>query len=188
MHRASLPVDEVTVRDGIPTTTAARTLLDLAAVEKPLKLERAMHEAERLQLSDTTPLAALLGRYPRRPGTPAIKRILTEQSLGDDVTDSELEDAFLAFLDEHDLPRPLLNRWLTIGTDHIRADALYPDQRLIVELDGRSHITTNAFETDRRRDRRLAVLGWQVVRITWRELHKNRDALADDLRRLTASG
>lgn len=185
IHRARLPPDETTVRDGIPTTTAARTLLDLAAVEPPLKVERLLHEAERLRLTDTTPLTSLLARYPRRPGTPALKQILTRQALGDDVTESELEDAFLAFLDEHDLPRPFLNRWIQIGTDRIRADAIYPDRRLIVELDGRgTHNTTEAFERDRARDRRLKVLGWDVIRITYRELHTNREALATDLRAL----
>lgn len=70
IHVAKLPADETTTRDGIPTTTAARTLLDLAAVEPPPKLERVLHEAEQLRLTDTTPLAVLLARYPRRPGTP----------------------------------------------------------------------------------------------------------------------
>ena len=185
IHVAALPADEVTTTDGIPTTTAARTLLDLAAVATPLTLERALHEAERLQLADATPLAPLLHRYPRRPGTPALRAILATHGLGDDVTDSALEDAFLAFLDHHGLPRPQLNRWLKIGPDWIRADALYPDRRLIIELDGRrTHHTTAAFERDRSRDRRLKVLGWEVIRVTWRELHVNRDELAGDLRAL----
>ena len=187
VHEAVLAPDETTTRGSIPTTTAARTLLDLASVLTPLDLERAVHDAERLQLADTTPLQTLLTRYPRRPGTPALKRLLADHALGDDVTDSELEDAFLAFLDERSLPRPQLNRWLTVGTDRIRADALYPNHHLIVELDGRrTHRTTQAFERDRTRDRRLKVLGWDVIRITWRELHINRVQLAEDLRALLA--
>ena len=182
IHRAVLPPDEVTTRDGIPTTTAARTLLDLAAVEEPLVLERALHAAERDRLADTTPLATLLDRYPRRPGTPMLRAILASQSLGEDVTDSELEDAFLALLDRHGLPRPQLNRWFKVGTDWIRADAVYPDRRLIVELDGRrTHGTTLAFHGDRRRDRRLKALGWDVVRVTWRDIHNDEHTLARDL-------
>lgn len=182
IHRAELPPDEVTTRDGVPATTAARTLLDLAAVEPPLTVERALHEAERLRLTDATPLAALLARYPRRPGVPALNVIVATQAIGRDVTDSELEDAFLALLDRHRLPRPQLNRWLQIGTDWIRADAVYPQQRLIVELDGRgSHETTRAFHADRRRDRRLQALGWQVIRLTWRDIHLDEQGVVHDL-------
>jgi very-short-patch-repair endonuclease len=52
-------------------------------------------------------------------------------------------------------------------------DCVWPDQRLIVELDGReAHETTYAFEQDRVRDRVLAAAGWHVIRITWRQLHE----------------
>ena len=184
IHRATLPPDELTTRDGIPTTTAARTLLDLAAVETAQTLERALHYAERERLADATPLATLLDRYPRRPGTPKLRAILTSRSLGDDVTESELEDAFIGLLDRHRLPRPLLNRWLTIGSDHVRADALYPDHRLIVELDGRrDHATTKAFHGDRKRDRRLLALGWQTARFTWRDM-EDEHATAQELQAL----
>ena len=52
-HRTTLPEDEVTVRNGIPVTSVPRTLLDLASVVAPDRLERAVHEAEVLRLTDT---------------------------------------------------------------------------------------------------------------------------------------
>jgi predicted transcriptional regulator of viral defense system len=67
-HRAELPADEVTVHDGIPVTTVARTLLDLATVLTPHQLARAVNEAEVQRLTDPLSLNALLQRYPRRPG------------------------------------------------------------------------------------------------------------------------
>ena len=57
-------------------TTPARTLLDLAAILTPHDLERAANEAEIKRLGSPTSLDALLARYPSRPGTPAIGKLL----------------------------------------------------------------------------------------------------------------
>jgi predicted transcriptional regulator of viral defense system len=69
VHRAVLPRDEITVHDGIPVTTAARTLLDLAALLDEHKLARAAERAEALRLTSPTSLSDLVDRYPRRKGT-----------------------------------------------------------------------------------------------------------------------
>ena len=64
-------------------------------------------------------------------------------------------------------------------------DCVWPEQRLIVELDGHaSHSPTHAFELDRARDRRLEAAGWRVIRITWRQLEQEPDLVEADLRRL----
>lgn len=68
-HQTPLPADELTVHDGIPVTTVARTLLDLAAVVDQRQVERAINEAEVLRLWDEVSLAALVERYPRRAGS-----------------------------------------------------------------------------------------------------------------------
>ena len=78
-HRApssSPAADEVTVRHGIPVTTVPRTLLDLAAVVPERQLERALNEAEVLRLTDELTLDDLLRRYPRRPGSRAVRAAL----------------------------------------------------------------------------------------------------------------
>ena len=75
-HRGVLAEDERTRLDGLPVTTVARTLLDLAAVLDEHRLERALERAEILRLLDLGALSALLGRYPRRAGTPALTGIL----------------------------------------------------------------------------------------------------------------
>jgi hypothetical protein len=78
MHwRPSLPADEVTALDGLPITTPARTLLDLAATGlRSRHLEAAVDAAERRRLLDFTDLHELLARYPGRPGTPSLKAVL----------------------------------------------------------------------------------------------------------------
>ena len=64
---------------------------------------------------------------------------------------------------------------------------MWPHAKLMVELDGRAvHATGRNFESDRARDRRLAVAGWLVIRITWRQLQDEPDAVAADIRDLVA--
>jgi hypothetical protein len=63
---AALPADEVTIRDGIPTSTVARTLLDLAATVPLERLDKAMNEAEITRLGSPVPTRELMARHPRR--------------------------------------------------------------------------------------------------------------------------
>ncbi len=182
---AALPADEQTVFDGIPLTTVPRTLLDLAAVLSPQRLERAVNEAEVQRLSDPLSLDDLVARYPRRRGTAAVRAILAQGRLGLDVTKSELELEFHAFLREHRLPRPEWQAELAASGRTFEVDCLWRAQRLAVELDSRTfHDAPTRFESDRARDRALSVAGWRVIRITWRQLHRERATLAADLRRL----
>ncbi len=176
-----LAPDEVTTHHGIPITTPPRTLLDLAIVLTPHRLERALDQAEHLRLTDPVPLDALVARHPGRRGTKALKEILEKRTLGDLLTRSELEDRFLAFLDAHDIPRPITNA--RIGPYEV--DAHWPAARLVAELDGfAAHGTRAAFERDRARDRALQATGHRVVRITWRQLRDDTTTLASQLRDL----
>ena len=64
-------------------------------------------------------------------------------------------------------------------------DCVWPEHRLIVELDGHAtHAPIHAFEHDRARDRRLEAAGWRVIRITWRQLHEEPHLVEADLRLL----
>jgi very-short-patch-repair endonuclease len=179
VHHTPLPSDEVTAVDGIPVTTVARTLLDLATVLPRAQLERALERAEGLRLASPTPLIALLSRYPTRQGTRVLRELC--ETVHPTLTRSELEERFLTFLDAHSLPRPEVNVWL----GDIEVDFLWRRERLIVELDGKeTHLTADAFERDRARDRALQAQGWRVIRITWQQLHEDGWALATDLARL----
>lgn len=177
-HRAVLAPDEITLKDGIPTTTLARTLLDLAAVLRPDALERAMEQAEILRLTDVLSLDELLTRHPAARGAKALRRILAVTDLDANITRSELEARFLSFLDAADLPRPNVNTII----EGMEVDFAWPEHRVIVELDGFAfHATRRAFEDDRARDRRLQACGWRVIRITWRQLHDEPQRLAAEL-------
>jgi predicted transcriptional regulator of viral defense system len=184
-HRASLPSDEVTIHDGIPVTTVPRTLFDLAAVLRPRQLERALNEAEAMRLWDELSLVDLLRRYPRRAGSRAIRAVLHARNAGAKTIRSDLEVAFLEFLDRFGLPEPELNA----EVEGFEVDAVWREQRVVVELDSRTfHMTVAAFETDRERDRMLQAAGWRTIRITSRQLEHDARRVRDDLWRLLGAG
>jgi hypothetical protein len=171
VHRAVLPRDERTTHRGIPTTTVPRTLLDLSAVV-----------AKR---TDPLSLHDLAERYPRRPGLKALKALLNEASIGAMIIRSELEERFQDFLITAGLPLPQTN----VIVEGYEVDCVWPEQRLIVELDGHAtHSPAHAFELDRARDRRLEAAGWRVIRITWRQLEQESELVEADLRRLLLRG
>jgi very-short-patch-repair endonuclease len=176
--RTVLQPDEITVVQGIPVTTVARTLLDLGD-------EKAIREAEYLGLFDLVEVVRLLERYPKRRGTARLRRVIRSYVDSEARTRSEMEDRFRSLVLDADLPEPEMNGTVELGALTIEADAVWPDANLIVELDGQqSHLTRHAFETDRERDRAAAIAGWVVVRITWRQLNHQPRRLVRDLRRL----
>ena len=184
-HSQSLQLDEVTTHDGIPTTTVARTLLDIATTE-PGQLERAFNEAEYRRLWDATGVTELLRRYPRRAGAPALATLIGDDPRG--IAREELEHRFHALVEQFGLPKPLRNQPLTIQGRTIHPDAMWPGARLIVELDGRAaHETSSRFDSDRERDRLLALAGWTVIRVTWKHVTAEARRLAGDLRELLAT-
>ena len=185
VHRAKLPPDERTTHRGIPTTTVPRTLLDLSAVVTRRHLRSALREAEHLRLTDPLSLHDLTTRYARRPGLKAIKALLSDASIGAKVIRSELEERFQDFLISAGLPLPQTN----VIVEGYEVDCVWPEQRVIVELDGHaSHSPAHAFELDRARDRRLEAAGWRVIRITWRQLETESELVEADLRRLLLRG
>ncbi len=163
-------------------TSVARTQFDLAGMLTRRQLERAMHEVEVSELRDRLSLWDLLARYPRRRGAVNLRAVL-QSKLPVGVTRNDFEEAFVALLDSHGLPRPRLNGTLAIRGRLLEPDCMWTEQRLLVELDGGAvHHTDGAFEDDRQRDRILLAEGWRSARITWRQLRDEPAAIAADLR------
>jgi hypothetical protein len=182
-HFGALPDDEVTKRDGIPVTSAARTVLDLAADRDEAVAESALREMEYLAIYGPVSLPTLLERYPRHGGAAVVGRCLERLKDGPGGRiRSPLEELFLPFLDTHHIPRPRLNAWLSIGEDPFQVDCLWPDARLVGELDGfASHGTKRAMRADRKRDRQLLAASYRVVRIVDSQIRSEPSAVAADL-------
>jgi very-short-patch-repair endonuclease len=167
IHRvAELQQDERALRNGIPLTTPARTVCDLAATEPLRHVESALAEARIHRLATDRQIHAVIQRAPTRPGAPIIRTLL-EQEDDSGYTRSKAERLLRDLIAKANLERPLFNEPL-LG---FVVDALWPQQRLIVEVDGYTyHSHRAAFERDRARDQQLIAAGYRVIRITWIQL------------------
>jgi very-short-patch-repair endonuclease len=166
VHRRRLERRDYVIREAIPVTTPARTILDLAAGGDDEELERAISEGQARRLLSLDGLADQVERNPRRAGTGVLRRAL-ELGGGPAPTRSEAERRMLRLIRSAGLPSPEAN----VGVGGYEVDFLWRRQRLVVEVDGwRFHSSRRSFERDRVRDAELAAKGLTVVRITWRQL------------------
>ncbi|MCW2985854.1 MAG: hypothetical protein JWR63_3424 [Conexibacter sp.] len=183
LHRVgTLRAWERTLTDGIPTTTPARTLLDLAPRLRPRAIEDVIGRMDRLGLFDLVGVRRCLREHPRQPGAPALRRLLdTMRGTGAADLRSTLEVALLQLCDDHHLPAPHANARVA----GLLVDFLWPAARIIVETDGYAyHSTPSAFERDRRRDQQLTLAGYTVVRFTYKQVTRTPEAVAQRIRHL----
>jgi hypothetical protein len=183
VHRARRPI-EIATRGGIPVTTVARTLADLAEVVPRRALEKALEQADRLKLLDVRAIDAVADAQPGRRGAGLVRRLVRAHDTRG-MTRSELEDAFLELCDRYGIPRPAVNA----RVEGMEVDCVWPRARLVVELDSwRWHGNRRAFSGDRTKSRRLTLLGWTVVRITDDELVDDPAAVAAAVHELLRRG
>jgi very-short-patch-repair endonuclease len=159
VHRSrTLAPHDITTHCGIPITTPARTIIDLARTLKGRPLETALDRAEQRRLLDFADLT-------RRPIPPSLQAVLSVYIAT--VTRSELEERFLQLCADHGLPRPETNARI----EGYEVDFVWRGKRLIVEVDGYAyHRSPSSFEADRERDVVLKLAGWTVLRFTWAQI------------------
>jgi hypothetical protein len=164
VHQCRLHPDDVTTLDGIPITTVARTVLDMAEGLPMRQLIAAIDQAEKLRILDLWAIDATIARSPRRLGAQRLRGALVQYRPQPAMLRSWLEEQALPLLEAAGLPRPCVNAPL----HGYEADLLWPRERVVVELDSRTHHhTTRAFEQDRRRDADLTARGYRVMRFTY---------------------
>ena len=167
VHRVrDLRPDEVTTIEGIPVTTPARTLLDVAGTLPSREVEQALAIGLRRRIVTTDELVQMLERHPRHRGVPLLRRLLSAED-GPAFTRSEAEEKLLELVETSRLPRPQLN----VSVLGHEVDFLWRDARLVAEVDGYAfHSTRRSFGADRRRDAELTAAGYRVLRFTWKDL------------------
>jgi hypothetical protein len=175
VHRSpGLLPEEVELLDGIPTTTTARTLLDIAAHLRHDRLQRVIDQAEVQQVFDLVEVQAVLAAHPGHHGSGALATVLA-QAGAPKLSRSDLELAFVAICREHGLPEPVVNGH--VGT--IEVDCLFPAQRVAVEVDHPHwHTTRLRRERDYERDRMLTIAGFRPLRFSERQLLFDRPGVA----------
>ena len=173
VHRSGrLAPEEVTTRHGIPVTTVARTLLDLADVLDRQALRRAVTEAEYTSRFDLDSLTAVVEANPGRRGRRVIEAVEGRRHR----TRSPLEERFLRVLERYGVEEPESGVWL----EGYEVDFVSPRAGLVVELDGvAAHGTRAAVRRDRKRDRVLWRAGFRTMRLTQDALDAEEEVLLD---------
>lgn len=167
IHRlARLDTRDRAVKNGIPTTSPARTLVDFAASATWEELEWGIAEARARRLVTDRQLWGALDRAGKRAGVGTLRASLRHQG-GPRLTRSEAERRLLALIRAAKIPEPQANARVA----GFEVDFFWPESRVIVEVDGFAyHGHRRAFERDRRRDMLLRDAGYEVIRVTWRQI------------------
>lgn len=184
VHRSRVLAYAATVRDGIPCTTVARTLVDVAATGNEIAFERAWSSAASLRQLRPAEVERELGAAPRRAGSALVREALAKDfGYLAQRSRSGYERAALRLCRDFGLPRPHANRLVRIGDRTFEADLLWPGPRLIVEVDGDgTHAHAVARRNDRDRDLVLQLAGWRTIRVGEADLVVDRAATAARLR------
>jgi very-short-patch-repair endonuclease len=177
IHRVQdLREDEVTLLHGLPVTTPARTLLDLAETLTQREVEQAYATALRRQLVTPAEMREMLDRHPLHRGASMWRQLLGQRD-APAFTRSEAEEKLLALTRSARLPRPELNATV-LGHE---VDFLFRSARVVVEVDGYAyHASPRTFAADRRRDAELTAAGYRILHFTWADL--NDDSLTTIVR------
>ncbi|HEY3586872.1 MAG TPA: hypothetical protein VGK85_06960, partial [Myxococcaceae bacterium] len=164
-HRTrSLHRRDVRRHHGIPVTSPARAVLDVAPRLRDAAVRRGLKDAQARNLLSPEALADVVERHPHHPGAAKLRPYLDDHH----DTRSELEDRFLAFCQSHGL-RPQTNAQVC----GLLVDVLFEPQKVIVEIDSwKFHGDRESFEDDRERDGITTAAGFVTVRITSRRFEE----------------
>jgi predicted transcriptional regulator of viral defense system/very-short-patch-repair endonuclease len=178
--RASWHVENV---DGVPSTTLARTIVDLASIVRRNRLEYLIDDAaaaSRLDLSDVRDVLDYVARK-GKPGVRSLRSILDDR-LGDAHSMSALERKGMALLQAGGI-QGFTTEYPIPWSPERRFDVAFPRQHLSIEWDSRRwHLQAHAFSADRERDRAAIVHGWRVLRFTWDDVVNRPDHVLDTVR------
>lgn len=179
--RPSLTDERATTHDGVPVTTPVQTLIDISTALTPIRVERAVNEADKRDLIDPEALRAELDRYVGEPGVKALRHLLDKRTFR--LSDSDLEILFRSIALGAGLPPPLtketVNGW--------EVDFYFPDLGLVIETDGlRYHRTPSTQTRDARRDRAHVLAGMTALRFTHYEIKYEPSRVRSELQRIAA--
>jgi hypothetical protein len=185
-HRVRLPRrEEVGTVDGIPCTSPARTLVDLAGVVGDWTLKSAFERGAQRRILDIPAIEAAAD--PGRRGITALMALVDHWRGAAPVAKkgklkSPLEAKVLPLLLNHGLQPPLLNAPVEIAEGRIEVDFLWPQHHFAMEADSRDfHATHVAFERDRWRDRELMRAGYATLRVTHHQAENEAEAVVDTI-------
>jgi very-short-patch-repair endonuclease len=179
-----LAKDDAAVVDGIPVTSLAWTVVDYAGIASRARVRSVLEALERRALYIGRELDDLLERTPNSKGVKALRAVIAEMTGPAPWLQSKLEEVFRELHRGSDLPDYEANAVV----EGELVDVLWRKQRVIVELDGFAfHKSRAQFEADRRRDAKLQVAGYRVLRITYQRLENEPEAVLAEIRALLSA-
>jgi hypothetical protein len=170
VHRSSaLTTNDITKQLDLPVTSPAKMLLDTAPDLAGRRLTRAVNDLRHARYLHLSELHDVIERFPRAPGAKLLVPFVLDPT---NPTRSTFEDLFPPFCVRHGFPTPVMNE---IVAGH-EVDALFPEQRVVVELDSwEYHNDRHSFEHDRSKDADLIAAGHLPIRITWQRFIREGD-------------
>lgn len=180
--RAGLWNRDIGTHRGIPVTQPVRTFLDLASVTGPKTIERAINEADKLDVIDADSLRRALDDYRGQPGIRLLRLVLDEHTFR--LSDDELERLFRPLATTAGLPTPLTK----VIVDKFEVDFFWPELGLVVETDGwRYHRTPSAQTRDALRFQRHTASGLTPLRFSHYQVKYQPRHVEDILRKTVAN-
>ena len=170
VHRSrSLGPGDVTKQLNVPVTSPARTMLDNAPDLAGRRLTRAVNDLRHARFLHLSELHDVIERFPRAPGAQLLIPFVLSPT---NPTRSTFEDLFGPYCVRHGFPTPVMNA-VVAGYE---VDALFPEQRVVVELDSwEYHNDRQSFEHDRNKDVDLIAAGLVPIRMTWERFIRQGD-------------
>lgn len=186
VHRSAVvsPADRALAAD-LPVTAVPRTLIDLGAVTHPERVDRAFDDALVRHLCTIEQVVDRFVALARR-GRPGIAtmRALLEQRTGEYVpTHSAFEQKVAQMLDAAGLPAPARQHPVALSDRTVFLDLAWPRHLVALECDGVfAHARDTRLPWDDDRQNQLVLLGWIVLRVTWRQLQTSSAQLVQQVR------
>ncbi|MGZ4197836.1 MAG: DUF559 domain-containing protein [Solirubrobacteraceae bacterium] len=178
------PETDIAVIDAIPVTSLAWTVIDYAGIANRQRVRSVLEALERRGDYIGRELDELLKRTPNRKGAKVLRATIAEMTGPAPWLQSELEEFFRELIRGSDLPDYEANAVV----EGELVDVLWRKERVIVELDGFAfHKSRGSFEADRRRDAKLQVAGYRVLRITHERLTNEPEAVLAEIRALLSA-
>ncbi len=174
LRQAALPARHVSVRHGVWVTTPARTVVDLARTLPFVEAVVATDAALRGRLTSQPELRNILSACRQWPGIRQAARVV---EFADPWAESAFESVARVVFADHDLPPPQTQVPIIHAARIVaRVDFYWERYRTIAEADGLLKYTgPDVLRAEKLRQERLADLGYEIVRITWRQITQQPD-------------
>ncbi|HVE76388.1 MAG TPA: DUF559 domain-containing protein [Actinomycetota bacterium] len=190
LHRTRLSKKEMTTLGPLTVTTARRTLVDLAGVLDPPALEVVVDQFLMRRLVHPRAMSKWLSgiEHKGRDGVHRLVSVLEDRGPGRSP-ESPLETKLLTLITAAGLPRPVRQLEITDNGKLVaRVDFAFPEQKLAIECDGyRYHFGLVRWDKDQERANHLLLMGWRVLRVTWRSIEANPERVVSQIKAALAA-